>query len=252
MERFQFKVIACEVLTREICLAVGESPHSVDLEFTDKGAHNDSAKLRELIQSRIDLAESGNREYEAIILGFGLCGNALEGVAARKTKLIIPRAHDCCTLFLGDKKKFQEYFGDRPSTPFTSAGYMEHGGSLTRDSGDFAEQMGLKETYEDYVAMYGEESAQYLWDSLHTTRDSQSQEIVFIETPELSHLGYAEKCQEQAKEENKKFTKLEGSMSLLRNLILGNWKEEDYLTVNPGQKIKAVYDWEEIMGAMGQ
>ena len=39
-----------------------------------------------------------------------------------------PRAHDCCTLFLGSRLKFKEHFSQttRPQT-FTSVGYMSGG-----------------------------------------------------------------------------------------------------------------------------
>jgi len=116
----QLKLIACEVLTREVCRYVADSPHTVDLEFTPRGAHDDSNRLRALIQSHIDEAESSARRYDAILLGYGLCGNSTLHLTARKTRLVIPRAHDCCTLFLGSREAFRQHFADVPSTPFST------------------------------------------------------------------------------------------------------------------------------------
>ncbi|MFI5369626.1 MAG: DUF1638 domain-containing protein, partial [Spirochaetia bacterium] len=117
------KLIACEVFYREVCLCVATSPHRVDLEFTEKNAHERSDFLRSLVQSKIDTAESGSVAYDAILLGFGLCGNGVLGAAAKKTPLVLPRAHDCCTLFLGSRRAFKEHFSDNPSLPFSSVGY---------------------------------------------------------------------------------------------------------------------------------
>jgi hypothetical protein len=246
----RLKVISCEVFTREVGHCVARSTHAIDLEFTRKGAHDDSDNLRRIIQDKIDEAENSDQKYDAILLGFGLCGNSISGIQARTTKLIIPRAHDCCTIFLGSKKRFQEIFSDRPSTPFTSVGYMERGGSFTHDAGDFAQQAGLKESFQEYVEIYGEENAQYLWDSLHKSQNQHSDEVVYIEIPELAHLGYADICRQKTQEEQKEFIQVEGSMKILRNLIYGNWNNEEFLVVEPGQKVSAIYDWDEVIGAV--
>lgn len=243
----RLKVISCEVLTREISHSIARSKHAIDIEFTRKGAHDDSDNLRNIIQKKIDETETSDQGFDAILLGFGLCGNAIQGIKARSIKLIIPRAHDCCTLFLGSKERFKDIFEERPSTPFTSAGYMERGGVFTHDAGDFAEQAGLKQSYQEYVEIYGEESAKYLWENLHKTENKHSNEIVYIEIPELAHLGYADECRCKADEENKEFIQVEGSMKLIQHLILGNWNEDEFLIVEPGQEVSALYDWDEVI-----
>ena len=56
------KLIACNVFTREACLAVSESPHVVDLEFTELGEHVHSDTLRALLQGHgfeVDEARHG-------------------------------------------------------------------------------------------------------------------------------------------------------------------------------------------------
>jgi len=118
------KLIACEVLLREVCFCIAQSPHVIDLEFTEKDDHNRSDYLRGLIQSKIDAAEQSDRKYDAILLGYGLCGNSTVDIIARQKPVVIPRAHDCCTLFLGSKLRFKEFFANNPSLPFSSGGYM--------------------------------------------------------------------------------------------------------------------------------
>ena len=42
---------------------------------------------------------------------------------------------------------------------------------------------------------------------------------------------------------------LEGSLDLLRDLINGNWQEEDFLILNPRQRSKGIYDLEKVIGS---
>lgn len=240
------KLIACEVFTREVCHCVARTPHVVDLEFTEKGAHDQSDYLRGLIQAKIDVADSGAREYDAILLGYGLCGNSVVDLVARKTPLVIPRAHDCCTIFLGSREKFKEHFADNPSCPFSSVGYAERTDSYVHEA-SLRTFIGLDKTFEEYVEKYGEENARYIYETLHPpARDTK---IAFIEMPETKHLGYAARIREQAVSEGKELVELQGDKRLIEDLLFGRWGEEDFLAVEPGLSVGAVYDWIEIVRA---
>lgn len=247
------KLIACEVFYREACASVASSPHRVDIEFTPKGAHDRSDSLRELLQGKIDAAEAADQKYDAILLGFGLCGNSTLGLRARTTRLVIPRAHDCCTIFLGSRGRFREHFKDNPSLPFSSTGYMERGGSSIHDA-SISIIPGLGAKYEEYVAQYGEENAKYILESLtasvsHAVDGQADARWVFIDVPELAHLGYADRCRAEAAASGHEFVLLPGDMRLVRGLVHGAWDPAEYLVVEPGQKIGGVYDWDEIVRA---
>ncbi len=247
------KLIACEVFFREISLCAATSAHRIDVEYTEKNAHEKSDGLRALVQAKIDAAESGSVSYDAILLGFGLCGNGVLGVGAHRTRLVLPRAHDCCTIFLGSRQAFREHFKDNPSLPFSSVGYMERGGSWVHDASTI-HVPGLSKQYEDYVALYGEENAKYIMETLTSSQeqavtDGKDDRIVFIDVPELSHLGFAEKARAEAEAAGKRFVRLGGSIRLIKGLIDGDWNDEDYLVLQPGQKIGGVYDWDRIVRA---
>lgn len=49
-----FKLLACDVITREVCHCIARSAHTIDPQFTPKGEHNASANLRALLQAQID------------------------------------------------------------------------------------------------------------------------------------------------------------------------------------------------------
>ncbi len=40
-----------------------------------------------------------------------------------------------------------------------------------------------------------------------------------------------------------------GDLDLVKRLVFGEWNAEDFLIVRPHQKVKGVYDWDEIMRA---
>ncbi len=245
------KIIACDVFTREVCYCVAKSPHVVDLEFTPKGAHNDPDVLRKMLQEKIEAAHASERKYDAIGLCFGICGNTTIGIVSPGTPLIIPRAHDCCTLYLGSKERFKELFENRPSTPFSSVGYIEHGGDYVREADSVRQQLGLDRSYDEFVTKYGEDNAKYLWETLHPNNISQEQdEVVFIEIPEIDGSSHADECRQKAQAEGMKFEKLEGSLELIRKLVFGEWNEQDFLAIKEGEAIAGVYDWDEVINAV--
>ena len=237
----RLKVIACDVLMREICYCIARSPHTIDLEFTKKDGHDQVDVLRQEIQGKIDAAAEG--EYDAILLGYGLCGNGTVGLKARHTPLVIPRAHDCCTLFLGSKQRFEELFADNPSQPFSSPGYMERGDGTVRSS-TLRQTLGLNRTFEDYAAQYGEENAKYIIDTLFPTfrLENHEERVVFIEIPETAQQGAAQRLWEQTVADGKDFLEVAGQIDLICDLLMGNWNADDYLQVPPGHTIEGVYD----------
>ena len=116
----RLKLISCEIFYREMCAAVARSPHRIDIEFLPKGLHDiGSKKMLERLQEAVDHVEN----YDAVLLGYALCNNGLAGLTARSLPLVLPRAHDCITLFLGSKERYLEYFSDHPGVYPADTGF---------------------------------------------------------------------------------------------------------------------------------
>ena len=233
--RKRLKLIACEIFARELSFAVSSSGNIVDVEFLEKGLHDKSEVLKDALQKKINVT---GKPYDALIFGYGLCGNSANGLVAGEIPLILPRAHDCSAILLGSHTRFTELFGDNPSQPWTSAGYMERGDSMLREGGSTGEQQGGK-SYEDYIKEYGEENAKFIMETLSPKQHSDK--MVFIDMEPTTHLGYKEAAKEYAKENNLKYVEYKGDMSMLKDLVDGNWDEKRFLVVTPGKKIHAVY-----------
>jgi hypothetical protein len=239
----KLKFICCEVFFRMACLAVSTSKNTVDFEFTPIKADTVSAELRAMIQSIIDKTEEED-EAEAIILGYGLCGNGTEGLRANKLKMIIPRAHDCCTIFMGSVEKFLEHFESRMGVEWSSHGYLERGSKYLGDT-ELGKRMGYDKEYVDLVENYGEENAKMIWETLHPSDPNQNK--VYIRVEPFDELDFFEKFMEEVREEaaetgiERDVDILEGSMRLIRKLVDGDWDDE-FLVVAPGTEIEPSYD----------
>jgi hypothetical protein len=118
-----FLCISCEILARPLYLCVAKSPHVIDIHLKKRGLHDEPGKLRSSLQESIDSFDGSN--YEAILLGYGLCGNSAIGLQARSFPLVIPRVHDCISLLLGSSEKYLDQFNQFPGTYWYSQDLLQ-------------------------------------------------------------------------------------------------------------------------------
>ena len=109
-----YKVIACEALVSAVAFYAVQSPHIIDLALQEIGLHDRPSGLRRHIQHLIDQTSSTN--YDAILLVYGLCGRAIDGLLSRDLPLVVPRAHDCITLYLGSREAYNQQQNHHPGT----------------------------------------------------------------------------------------------------------------------------------------
>ncbi len=237
------RLIACNIFQREACHCLVDTPHVVDPEFIQLGMHEQPERLRQVIQARIDAADA-EAAYDAIILLFGLCGNATVGVHSARSLIVVPRAHDCATLLLGSREAFRTHFSANPSQCFGSCGYRERGYTYAtkRPESGLLEQ---SEEYRGYVCNYGEENARFIWDTMHPPE--QNTRSFFIETPQTAALGHAARSRAEAAQSGQEFVLLPGDIRLIRHAICGEWAEDDFLILQPGETLQGAYDWETVI-----
>lgn len=235
------KLIACEILYREFCAAVARSPHRVDIEFMPKGLHDiGKTGMQARLQQAIEAVDQ--QKYEAILLGYALCSNGLVGLAAGRIPLVVPRAHDCITLFLGDKDRYLEYFQKHPGVYFKTSGWIERGEDLEQYRPESIQQRsGMSWTYEELAAKYGPDNARFLYEELCNMTRNYSQ-FTFIRMGIEPDERFERQARQNAAQRGWKFEVLEGDMCLVERLVGGPWDPEQFLVVPPGHRIAPSFD----------
>jgi hypothetical protein len=237
----RLKLISCEIFHREVCAAVARSPNTVDVTFLPKGLHDIGAPAMQAeLQAAVDRIPADG--VDAVLLGYALCNNGLCGVTARHAPVILPRAHDCISLFLGSRERYRQYFFDNPGVYFKTTGWIE------RDTSDgvprqltISHRMGMDRSYEELVAQYGEDNAKFLYDQLCDTTRNYKQ-VTFIEMGVEPDDRFERHSRELAEKWGWAFEKLAGDMRLLRALVDGPWDDKEFLRIEPGQRIAATDD----------
>ncbi len=242
------KVLACEIMLREVCFLAATSPLLLDLEFLPQGYHDNPAHGRSQVQARVDAVPAG--KYDALLLGYGLCGNLIAGLQARHTRLIVPRAHDCITFFLGSRQRYEQQQQERPGAYYYTCGWLEcmarrgqralpQGVNLLPNRpGPVAEG---SDTYAAWVEKYGEEAAQYLVDAMNEWLSHYTHGIL-IDYDFTRVLNLRAQVQEICQKRGWTFEELAGDLTLLRRWLHGEWAGEDFLEVPPGARIEPSYD----------
>lgn len=243
----RLKLISCDILTREVCAAVLRSENTIDVEFLPKGLHDIGAKpMRERLQEALDRVDMSM--YSAVLFGYGLCNLGLAGLRSRSIPLIIPRAHDCITLFLGSRQRYDEYFSANPGTYYLTSGWIERGetqGELAKQS--IQRRLGLDKSLKELIDKYGEEDGLYLYGELTKWKEQYSQ-ASFIEMGVEPSDRFKRETERLAFARLWNFDVVKGDLALLQRMVDGKWSEEEFLLVPPHHQVIVTYD-EKILSA---
>jgi hypothetical protein len=225
-----------------VYFCAAQTPHVVDVEIFRLGLHNEPKQLRTKLQQAVDAnAASG---YDAIVLAYALCGQATAGLVAREVPLVIPRAHDCITLFLGSRSRYQQEFVEHSGTYWYALDYM-----LRRDNSSTSLALGsgmdndnLRSVYAEYVEKYGEDNANYLMEVMGAWQ-SHYNRAAFIDVGVGDGTPVEAMAQTEARRRGWTFDRVLGDLALVRRLLYGEW-DDHFLVIPPGQRIAMAYDEE--------
>jgi len=204
------KLIACKALVH---IFEPLTDNEVEIKVIDIGLHADPRKLRDRLMKEVADMEEKDTD---ILLGYGLCGRALEGVVSGRSTLVLPKVDDCVGALLGSRQRHKDLLKRNPGCYFLEQGWF------ATELNIFAEIMrGLDrippEKREKVVKlMLKHYNALVLLDSGSLSPENES----------LS-LTYSRKY-------NMQLNRLKTDLGLLNRLIKGPWSDEEFLVLPPG------------------
>ncbi len=226
--------LTCSALARSVYAAAAVARPVVSVRLFDQGLHNAPRNLRSRLQTAIDAVQPG--ECDAILLAYGMCGTATLGLAARHTPVVMPRAHDCITLYLGSRQLYQQEFEAFPGTFWYSQDYLERNPSSSAVALGAASIQISEAIYQEYIEKYGQENADYLMEVMGEWGKHYNR-AVFIDTG-LGESGlYEQRAREQAEQRGWRFEKRSGDRGIIARLLDGQWADDEILVVPPGHHI---------------
>lgn len=229
----RYKLIGCGVLREEaqtLMNALGVSGR-IDADWLETGLHARPDALREELARRV--AACGGGGYDAILLLYGLCGRATEGLSPPEgTALVIPRVHDCVALHLGSAAAVLDELAAEAGTYWFSRGYLA--GCESMD--DVRRRIGGGDL-EDLRRRYGEEEGEYLYAALHGNWRRAYRRGVYVRWHGNPRADREEEwAREFARENGWRFETRSIDLRLVRKLLLGEWDDE-FVVARPGQRL---------------
>ena len=209
----RIKYIACATVIEEMRPLL---PPDAVAEVLDFGLHVSPEKLKESLQKTIDASA---KEAETVVLGYGLCSNAVVGLSASECTLVVPRVDDCIAIFLGSTATYRKECKKEPGTYYLTKGWIE-----------------VSDTpFEEYVRMkerYGKERA----DMIMKMMLKNYKRLAYIDTGRSDQERYQAYAQKTARKFNLRYEEIAGSTALIQKMIHGPW-DDDFVVVPPGETL---------------
>ena len=222
-------VIACKILQSALEEMLPERLRQ-RMHFMDYDLHRSPARMNQTLQAAIDAIEIPGK----IVLGYGLCGNGLDGIRAGKHTLIIPKVDDCITLLLGSRQAYLREVHVAPGTYYLSKGWLESGSHP------------LKE-FREYSEKYGAEDAAWIMDQQY--RNYERLALIAHNQNDLNHyrpqaLEVARYCQQWGM----RFEEILGSDRYIRRLVEiiedPDKADDEFVIVMPGNTNRQELFWD--------
>ena len=208
------RLIACAVVIEEMLPFL---PADVPYEVLEFGLHLSPAKLRAILQEKIDEA---SQLADVLLLGYGLCAMAVVGLKTTSATLVIPRVDDCIALFLGSRAARRAQAQQEPGTYYLTKGWIEVGDSPF-------------EEYKLLVTKYGEAKAMGM---MKLTLENYTR-LGFINTGQYDIERYRHYAHRVAEQFDLRYEEIEGSPALVKKMIFGPWDEE-FVVIPPGRAVR--------------
>ena len=214
MELAHTRIIACATVMEEMLPLL---PPKVQTQILDFGLHLRPDGLRRSLQDAIDASAA---TADTLILGYGMCSQAVIGLYSNSCTLVVPRVDDCIAIFLGSRAAYQQQASHEPGTYYLTKGWIEVGDSPF-------------EEYKKLVERYGQHKADRM---IKLTLKNYTR-LAFINTGQYDLERYREYTRQNSVKFGLRYEEIEGATTLVKKMIYGPWDDE-IVVVPPGRAIR--------------
>ena len=206
--------IACPAVVRELA----DDRRAVRTNEFDVALHRTPERLTAALRQAIADVEA-DPAVTTVVLGYGLCSNAVLGLRAGRCSLVMPRVDDCVALVLGSNEAFAEQARQAAGTYYLSRGWIESHATIFDEHEAMAER-------------YGEEQATRLTRLIlaHYTR------LALVDTGRYDLAAYRDFGRERAARFGLAYEEIAGTAALVDALLTGPW-DDRFVVVPPGGEV---------------
>ncbi len=236
----RYKVIACGVFEPYLEKLTKESQNIIETTVLDAGLHSRPNDLRLMLQAEIDEA-SRKGVYDAVIILYGLCGRGAANLVSRDIPVVIPRAHDCITLFLGSAEAYLRKFHENPGTFYHTLGWIQKKiNPKNREASELYrnyQNSGYEQhpDFEELKERFGEENALHVVAFMERWRQHYSRTI-YIDMGFPGEEEYAEFTRDMAEVFGWSHEVIRGDTELLQKVFNGEWSDDRIFILPPGSR----------------
>jgi len=207
------KLIACPAVLGE--LAEGATD-GVDCRTMEAQLHLNPERLKEAIRAAVADAD---KPGATIVLGYGMCSNAVLGLKTEHATLVVPKVDDCVAMMLGSNEAFAAETEKERGSYFVAKAYLEECDTIMSE-------------HEKLVEKRGRERAEKMMRLLlnHYTR------IVLIDTGRYDLEPYRARVAGFAETFDLAVEEVPGTTRILDALVAGGW-DGDFVVAQPGHEL---------------
>lgn len=212
-------IFACAGIKPELEHLRGDA-EGVKINYLPQNLHRAPDTLRQTIREKLDQV---GPEDGSIILGYGLCSNAVTGLKAPVQGLYIPRVHDCISLYMGSSESYRERFNKYPGTYYLTRGWIkEEKDPLGLMQNEYTHRVGADMAEE--AIRYEIRNYDYI-SYIHTSGDSEDED------------AYLERAKENARYFDKTFVEYETNNDFFNKILFGPYDGTDFIYVEPNKTV---------------
>ncbi len=213
MAQIRRKLLTCKSLAH--VLEPLTDPET-DVRVLEIALHLNPERLRAHLMEEVARVEAADTY---ILLGYGLCGRALEGVVSKKSTLILPKVDDCVGALLGSRERHKEVLKQRAGCYFIEQHWMETELNIFVEATKGLERIPPNKREHIVRLALKNYNTLALLDSGDTKPETDTQCLAYAGQYEMD------------------FIRLKTELGLLTRLLSGPWDDEAFVICSPGKPV---------------